>query len=187
MSVGELMHGRIVAGVPRWAVWSAYAVTATVLPSGVWRIAGGVFGAPLLATPPRPVAGHGPVVFDGPWYVVVLTAVSELLAFLTVGLVADWGERVPRWIPGLGGRRIPAPAALIPAGTGAVLLTVLWSWTMTMLAFGRNIRGTESTGIVTHGWQTVAFVLAYAPLVAWGPLLGAVTIHYYRRRRAVPA
>jgi hypothetical protein len=26
---------------------------------------------------------------------------------------------------------------------------------------------------------------AYLPLLAWGPLLGAVTVHYYRRRRAV--
>lgn len=187
MSVGERLHGRTAVGVPRWAVWAAYGVTAVVLPSGVWRIALVVFGAPLLAPPPGAVPGHGPVLTAGPGYVVALSVVSELLAFLTVGLVAEWGERMPRWVPGLGGRRIPVPAAVIPAGTGAALLTVLWSYLLVMLALDRTIRGSEGTGIVTHGWQTVLFVLAYVPLAAWGPLLGAVTVQYYRRRRAVPA
>lgn len=31
-------------------------------------------------------------------------------------------------------------------------------------------------------WQGVLAIAAYAPLLAWGPLLGAVTVAYYRRR-----
>lgn len=186
MNVGERVHGRTVAGVPRWAVWAAYGVAAVVLPSSVWRIALVVFDAPLLDAPPGAVSGQGPVVFTGAGYIVTLSVVSELLAFLTVGLVSEWGERVPRWIPLLGGRRVPVTAAVIPAGAGAAILTVLWTYVLLMLAFGRTITGTEGTGIITHGWQTPAFILAYAPLIAWGPLLGAVTIHY-ARRRTVPA
>jgi hypothetical protein len=37
---------------------------------------------------------------------------------------------------------------------------------------------------VVHGWQAVVFGVAYAPLAVWGPLLGIVTVHYCRRRRA---
>jgi hypothetical protein len=33
-------------------------------------------------------------------------------------------------------------------------------------------------------WEGVLGVVAYAPLVAWGPLLAAVTVAYYRRRRS---
>ncbi|MGH3480307.1 MAG: hypothetical protein ACRDQD_26160 [Nocardioidaceae bacterium] len=39
--------------------------------------------------------------------VVVLTVVTEGLALLTLGLVRPWGERVPGWIPHVGGRHIP--------------------------------------------------------------------------------
>ena len=31
-----------------------------------------------------------------------MTLASEALAYLTVGLVAPWGEVWPRWLPGLG-------------------------------------------------------------------------------------
>jgi hypothetical protein len=37
-------------------------------------------------------------------------------------------------------------------------------------------------GLVTHGWQSVAFAAAYLPLAAWGPLLAVLTVHYHRRR-----
>ena len=53
-----------------------------------------------------------------------------------------------------------------------------------MLGLGRMIDGTHHTGLVVHGWQAVTFAVAYAPLAAWGPLLGLLTVHYYRRRRA---
>ncbi|MEU1672373.1 hypothetical protein ABZ752_10125 [Streptomyces roseifaciens] len=32
-------------------------------------------------------------------------------------------------------------------------------------------------------WGIWLLSIAYAPLLLWGPLLGAVTVHYYRRRR----
>ncbi len=32
-------------------------------------------------------------------------------------------------------------------------------------------------------WKGLVAVIAYAPLVLWGPLLGAVTISYWKRRR----
>ncbi|GES28241.1 hypothetical protein AB0G60_01065 [Streptomyces angustmyceticus] len=178
------LHGRAAEGVPRWAVWAAYATTLTTLPSCVWRIAAMNFHAPLLEPAKTMVRGHGPVVFTGWWYVLALSVVSEALAYLTVGLVSEWGEVVPRWVPGLGGRRVPVLAAVVPAGLGATVLTLLFPYALIMSGLGRMLDGTPGSGVITHGWQTVAFAVAYVPLAAWGPLLGIVTVHYYRRRRA---
>ena len=182
------LHGRPMAEVPRWIVRAAYATTLTTLPSAVWRIAAVVFHVPLLeATSPGQQPGEGRVLFDGPLYVITLSVVSEALAFLTVGLVSRWGEIVPRWIPLLGGRRVPTLAAVVPAGAGAAILTVLWTWTFVMLCLGRTVDGTTSTGLHLAGWQVPAFIACYGPLLAWGPLLGIVTVAYYRRRRTAGA
>ncbi|MET7333151.1 hypothetical protein [Nonomuraea sp. NPDC005650] len=176
------LHGRTAAGVPRWAVWAAYATTLIPLPSGIWRIAALIFGAPLLEFGSAPPPGHGPMLIDGRWwYIVALSVVSEAAALLTVGLVAQWGEVWPRRIPGLGGRRVPILAAVVPAGLGAAVLLV-FPFALVMLASGRMINGNPS-GLIVHGWQAVVFWVTYAPLAAWGPLLGLLTVHYFNRRR----
>lgn len=157
---------------PRWAVRTAHIVPLLTLPSGLWRL--------LLAAGYRggyTEAGYAAMGIDG-WgtvYVIGLSAVVEALALLTLGLVRPWGERVPGWIPWLGGRRVAVWAAVVPAAVGAVALTVLWSpfalwWTVPH-------DGMTGTGALVAG-------LLYLPLVAWGPLLGAVTVAYHRRRRA---
>nr|WSX18891.1 hypothetical protein OG690_03085 [Streptomyces tubercidicus] len=177
-------HGRTVPGVPRWAAWTAGTIALLALPAGIWRIAAINFRAPLLehdATAPA-----GPEMFDGEWwYLIGLSVFSEALAFLALGLVARWGEVWPRWIPGLGGRRVPVLAAAIPAGLGSVVLLV-FPCAMVMSALGLKLTG-DPAGLPVHGWQTVVFWIAYLPLTAWGPLLGLLTVHYYRRRRCAHA
>ncbi|WP_436532634.1 hypothetical protein [Actinoplanes sp. HUAS TT8] len=176
------LHGRVAEGVPRWVIWCAYAAPFTVLPSGIWRLALVVAGAHLIDQAPS-AEGRGPVVWDGPLYVVVLTVVSELLAYLTVGLVAVWGEVVPRWVPRLGGRPIPVLAAVVPAAAGATICTILWPYALFMLAEGQKLNGTPG---VMHfdGAQMVLFWAAYSPLLLWGPLVWVCTVHYWRRRSA---
>jgi hypothetical protein len=34
----------------------------------------------------------------------------------------------------------------------------------------------------SHSWGVGVFAACYAPVLAWGPLLAAVTVHYTRRR-----
>jgi hypothetical protein len=51
----------------------------------------------------------------------------EALALLTLGLVRPWGERVPSWIPLFGGWRIPPRLVEAVAGTGAVLLALIFA------------------------------------------------------------
>ena len=175
------------AGVSRRARIAALAVPLTVLPSSVWRIAACTFHAPVM----RGDVGYGlgssglPGVPLG-LYVILLSIVSELLAFATVGLVSTWGEVFPRWIPVLRGRRVPALSAVIPAALGAAVLTLLWTWTAVSMSLGLRIDGRpqlQDAPLSFGDWQGLVAVAAYAPLLLWGPLLGAVTISYWRRRR----
>lgn len=160
-----------VSSPARWAVRAAHVIPLLTLPSGIWRL--------LLAD------GHHAVYTDagykalgttgwGAVYVVALSLAGEALALLSLGLVRPWGETLPHRVPLLGGRRVPWQAAVVPAGLGAVALTVLWSSFALWWAIPHDD--------MTPAGSVVAGFL-YLPLVAWGPLLGAVTVSTYRRRR----
>ncbi|GIH79544.1 hypothetical protein Plo01_59730 [Planobispora longispora] len=160
-----------VPGVPGWARIAAYAVPLAVLPSGLWRL---------------PLVFRDGVGFGERAYIVSLSVVSELAAFAAVGLIAAWGERFPRWIPRLRGRRVPTPAAVVPAALGAVVLTVLWTYAFVVVPAGVALDGEPvppDFPTRAGGWETVIFYLCYLPLLLWGPLLAAVTYAYHRRRR----
>jgi hypothetical protein len=175
------------AGVPRWVRAAACAVPLTVLPSSVWRIAVCTFHAPIArGDMASGVTSSGLPGVPLGLYVVLLSIVSELLAFTAVGLISTWGEVFPRWIPVLRGRRVPTLGAVVPAALGAAVLTLLWTWTAVSLSLGLRIDGRPRAADAPLGfsdWQGLVAVAAYAPLLAWGPLLGAVTISYWRRRR----
>lgn len=83
--------------VPRWAVLAAHAVPLVTLPSGLWRLAL-VAGLPVTQD-----AELGSMNFGESVYVVSLSVVSELLAFLTLGLVRSWGEVFPGGCPSWAG------------------------------------------------------------------------------------
>lgn len=168
---------RPVPGAPRWAVRAAYAVPLCVLPAGLWRIGAILF---------RPDAGPGETV-----YVVCLSVVSELLAFSAVGLVARWGEVVPAWVPGLRRRRVPAWAPALAGAVGASILTAVWITAAIAVVRNRTVTGgalpdASAVPWATHDLHFFLFAACYAPLLLWGPLLGAVTVAYRNRRRADP-
>lgn len=155
---------------PPWAVRSAQLITLIVLPTALWRLAM-VLGFPSGYT----AAGFVP--FDTPGaklWMLTLSVVCELLALLSLGLVRPWGETVPRCIPRVGGRCVRPLAAVVPAAAGALALTAIWAamplwWTY------------PHTDMTPTGRLLVGVI--YQPLVLWGPLLGAVTVSYYRRTR----
>lgn len=175
-------------GVPGWARKAAYAVPYTVLPASLWRIAVCTFHVPI----GRGDIGSGFAPSGVPGipielYVILLSVASELLAFTAVGLVSSWGEVFPRWIPVLRGRRVPTLAAVVPAALGAAALTLLWTWVAVSFSLGMRINGRPlaSDSVLSFGdWKGLVAVIAYAPLLLWGPLLGAVTISYWKRRRS---
>lgn len=159
---------------------AAWAVPLCVLPSAVWRLALvlGVFGEE--APPP-----------GDSWveriYVPSLSVVSLGLALLTVGLVQPWGERVPSWVPFLGGRTVPVRAAFIPAVVGATAVIVLCVYAVLnghfhFVTHVRPLIGEDRQGPGITGTAERLGVWAYAPLVLWGPLLLVVAFAYRRRR-----
>jgi hypothetical protein len=176
-----------VAGVPRWAWIAAYAVPFTVLPSSLWRIAVFTFHAPIVrGTIPSGNAASGLPGVPLALYVIFLSLVSELAGYSAIGLIAAWGEVFPRWIPVLRGRRVPTLAAVLPAAFGTAVLTLLWTWVAVSFSLSMRIDGgplTKNVLLSFDNWQGLVAIAAYAPLVLWGPLLGAVTIGYWKRRR----
>lgn len=180
-----------VPGAPRWTRRAAVAVILAVLPSSLWRIALCTLHLPI----GRGDLGHGAAagsIGSGvpglplEVYVVLLSVVSELVAFTAFGLIAGWGEVFPRWIPLLGRRRVPTLFAVVPAVVGATILTVVCTWTAITFSLGRRVDGSKQTDtppVSFDDWQGVLGFLAYGPLLLWGPLLGALAVSYWRRRR----
>ena len=157
---------------PHWAVRAAHLVPLTTLPSALWRLPLALGFSMGLLEPdgaPAHVTGWQSV------YVLSLSAITEAAALLTLGLVRPWGERAPAWIPLIGGRRIPPLAVVVPAAIGTVMLALIWGF-----AF-RDFPAMNGLEFTHTGWKVV-LIVAYAPLLAWAPLLGAVTYAYYRRR-----
>lgn len=163
-----------VPAIPRWARRAAVLAVLTTIPSALWRIAMAV-GIPVgvseeVLSERYGFPGRGTV------YVFGLSFMLIGLASLTLGLVQRWGEVVPRWMPLIGGRRVPPMAAVVPASAGAGLLTLLWVNVMANFGLVAEEFGLE-------GAAQAVVVACYAPLLLWGPLLAAVTVSYYRRRR----
>ncbi|MBB4895439.1 hypothetical protein FHS39_004517 [Streptomyces olivoverticillatus] len=176
-----------VPGTPRWARLAAHAVALVVLPSSLWR---------LLMTAGMAGVGHSenPSYHSQPSdyiYVLLLSIVSEGIALLTLGLVKPWGEVVPRWLPVIGGRRVPVKAAVIPALAGSALLALLAAWFFLNPIFFHvhftpaiGDKGTPHSHLEVSGWSKVLFAVCYLPLLAWPVLVTACALAYRRRRSA---
>jgi hypothetical protein len=155
---------------PRWARVVAHVIPLTTLPSGLWRICialGLSLGMLEDGEPFRVSAAEGA-------YLVTLSVAIEALALLALGLVRPWGERVPPWLPRIGGRPIPAKPVVAVAGIGALFATAV---AVMFFAPGNSIADVEATEA-----GSVVAVACYAPLLLWGPLLALLTYAYYRRR-----
>ncbi|MGW0928072.1 hypothetical protein [Streptomyces sp. NPDC002644] len=155
--------------VPAWAERVAHAIPLVVLPIGIWRLPMG-FGYGMGGEPMPPAWYNAP-------YVIGLTILTECLALLGFGLVRRWGEVVPPWVPGLGGRRIPPAAVIIPASVGGLFLTALCvHW-----LYEAATAGTEAWPY-DEGWDVLAMAMS-GLMNLWGPLLLVLTYAYHRRRR----
>ena len=119
-----LEYGPPATSPPTWARIAAHLAALTPAPSALWRLML-VLGFSAGYTEP----GLAGLDLDGARrpYLILLGVLSEAAALLTLGLVSEWGERVPRWVPGLGGRVVILRAAVVAAALGATGLILLWT------------------------------------------------------------
>ncbi|QIB42794.1 hypothetical protein [Streptomyces aureoverticillatus] len=157
--------------VPRWAERVAHAIPLVLLPQCIWRLPfafgfdmgtdNGSIGSLWISVP----------------YIFGLSLLTEALALLGFGLVRGWGEVVPSWVPLLGGRCVRPAAALIPATLGGLGATALFGpFTLGALGF------VPLDGFDNGAWELL-FRACVLPVGLWGPLVLALTVHYYVRRR----
>lgn len=100
-------------------------------------------------------------------------------AGLTLGLVQRWGEAVPRWVPVLGGRRVPVLAAVVPASLVSVLVTSAGVMFIRML-----LSSAPDTNLpVRLVWADAAGWLPEMFWPLWGAALAASAYAYWLRRR----
>ncbi|MFE5486595.1 hypothetical protein [Streptomyces sp. NPDC056527] len=162
---------------PRWVVRTAHLAALAPLPSGLWRLAAAC-GIPVGFSGTNALADVEPGGFFS-LYMVGLSLFAEALGLLALGLVQSWGQVFPRWMPLIGGRRVPTSFTVTLAGAGALALTLL----TTLGAFGWNGPETMGHPESPKGIAYVVMTACYAPLLAWGPLLAVATAHYWLRRR----
>ncbi|MFC4909589.1 hypothetical protein [Actinomadura gamaensis] len=171
-------HGDTERPAPRWAMRTAYALPLLLLPSCLWRLPF-AFGFEMGQVD----TGGLPSRWISIPYVFGLSVLSEVIAFLCLGLVRGWGETVPGRVPFLGGRRVRPLAAVVPAVLGGSILTLLF--TAVPIGDGRRLTllGTvHDVGYANQAWRTLALVCT-APTIIWGPTVLALAAAYHHRRR----
>ncbi len=153
----------IAQGTPRWAVWTAWVASVSVIPSALWRTAAG-FGAEL----GMPQAWRDAQQIPGPGttYVLTLTVLTVLPAAGTLLLVHPLSDRFPRYLFVVPGVLVGILVLLI-----CTMSTVAWN---TIIGFA---------GMPEPAWYALA-TAAYLPAWLWGPCLLATVWAYWRRRSA---
>ncbi|OLB80597.1 MAG: hypothetical protein AUI14_06175 [Actinobacteria bacterium 13_2_20CM_2_71_6] len=156
----------------RAAAWGTRAVWVAAIVPGIyavtrWAWALGIplgFGTATLRAMDRENPG---IWFGG----AALGTMALLGSALTFGLVRRWGETFPRWIPVLGGRRVPVPLAVVPA---------------TVVAFLVTSAGLMMTRILLRHPGDASNWAAMGPAVLWpiwGTALATAALAYRYRRR----
>jgi hypothetical protein len=158
------------AAAARWGRLAAYVAAAIpalyALTRWVW-----VAGIPLGIDAEFHAAGLA----DGSlWAGAWLGTFGLVGSVLTLGLVQRWGEVFPRWLPGLGGRRVPIGLAVVPASLVSVMVV---SGGLDLI---RSAFSVSALGLTDGNWAAVGPALLW-PL--WGVALAAATLGYYLRRR----
>lgn len=98
-------------------------------------------------------------------------------AVLTLGLGQRWGERFPRWMLGLRGRKVPVALAVVPAAVVSVVVTSAGLMFIRLAISGELAESFPGESSDIAAWLPEMFW----PL--WGAALAAATYAYWLRRR----
>lgn len=163
----------------RWAAVAGWLSLLLPIPSVLWRLAmlagvdTGFAEADFYRSSTETVA-----------YVAALDVVEMGAAILVFGLIRPWGEVVPRWVPGVGGRIIPryVPTALGAAGAvllclviGSVLVALISVWS------GMTDGWTPDAGMSAA--ERTVLLVAYIPFFCWPIAVCVTVVGYWLRRR----
>lgn len=172
-------RGSVGAPVQHWALVATVLCLLLPLPSVLWRVLM-LSGVDVGFADASMYTSSG----EGVGYVLALDGVEVLVGLACLGLGMRWGERVPRAVPGVGGRVIPRwlPTAIGSLGVVAMLLI----WGALLYSLGRVWLGLGEGWVPDHGMSGIerAFLLAcYVPFFAWPLAIIAALVGYWRRRR----
>ncbi|MEO3790877.1 hypothetical protein ABGB14_11720 [Nonomuraea sp. B10E15] len=117
-----------------------------------------------------------------PVYWGLLVAGPVAGGLLTLGLISQWGQIVPPWVPWLGGRRVPTGLAAVPALAVGLLVGQYGAMMTSCLAFGitRTCAPEGGAEVLDGSW---AFAGTYPVFLAWGVCLLGAAIGYVHTRR----
>ncbi|MBG0563855.1 hypothetical protein [Actinoplanes aureus] len=113
----------------------------------------------------------------GAMYLGILALLAILGGVLSLGLISSWGRVFPRWVPVLGGRRVPPWIPLTPTVLGSVLM-VGYSLTLP-IQLPRAIAEASPDDPFTLTGALIGLPI----LLAWTVALPAAGWSYYRRTR----
>lgn len=100
-------------------------------------------------------------------------------AVLTLGLAQRWSEVFPRWMPIVGGRRVPRALVMVPAAIVSIMVTTAGLMFVRAAIAGDFTLGTHAV-TWSENWGALWPELLW-PI--WGVALAAATVAYYVRTR----
>ncbi|TFH54008.1 hypothetical protein E4J66_01735 [Actinomyces viscosus] len=118
-------------------------------------------------------------------YVVALEMIQAGAALACLGLCRPWGERLPSWVPGAGGRVVPRWLPVIVGVAGNLLLYLIIYYDVA-LPFALALLRDPPSWTPVEGMgpaQLVVFSLCYGPMLAWPVALTVGLVGYWRRHR----
>ncbi|MCA6095487.1 hypothetical protein LE181_25380 [Streptomyces sp. SCA3-4] len=168
--------GRPLRGdAPRFPSWSGYAACALSLPYPVVKLAWEC-GSDVGIT--RPDVIHN---IPGGWLPVVPALAGSVLS---LALVRPWGRVFPRWVPAVGGSRVPRPLVLAPASFAvAVLAQVAPAALVTAVRHSLDPLKPSVEEIGLRSWVPFTF---YACWLLWGIALAGAAWEYHRAATDCP-
>lgn len=148
----------------RWGRWATYVAAVIPVTYAVSRLSW-LLGIPLGVSEEFFRDLHA----DGRhWAGAGLAAFGLVGSVLTLGLVQGWGERFPRWLPGLAGRSVPVMLVVVPATLVAVAVAAA------------SLPGFFSAELWQMGFGAGAPLLLWP---VWAVALASAALAYYLRRR----
>lgn len=102
-------------------------------------------------------------------------------AFLTLGLVQRWGERWPRWVPGLAGKGIPWRLVVRIAVLGALALSAVVGYFLVLFTWLGPHEGWRSPMTDSPAWAGWLMAAFYVPSLLWPVGLWVAIVGFWRR------